>query len=124
MSGQTTTRDPVVPGNVMRTWVIDDDSPLIDVINPSAVTLLMTSEELKKDGGANGDAVALTFMPAAPASEKFAADGHPEKLVGGRVLHILSHFGKQNEKSDEFALQNLLLNFLMEGQRRNPKGVK
>jgi hypothetical protein len=124
--GGTALRDPGQPdanAKIERSWVIDDDSPLIEVTGGPNVVLLMTSEELKKDGGANADAVALTFLPAGPQSEKFAAEGHPEKLVGGRVMHVLSHFGKQQSREDEFALQNLLLNFILEGHRRHPKGV-
>jgi hypothetical protein len=124
--GETALRDPnqLPPGaKITRNWVIDDDSPVIEVTGGANVVLLLTSEELKAEGP-NREAVALTFLPSAPATEKFAGEGKPEKLQGGRVLHVLSHFGKQEAKEDEFALQNLLLNFLIEGNRRFPKGVK
>lgn len=125
--GETAMRDPnQLPANALitREWVIDDDSPLIDVTGGQNVVLLMTSEDLKKEGGPAADAVALTFLPSAPQTEKFAGEGHPEKLGGGRVVHVLSHFGKQNSQVDEFALQNLLLNFVLEAHRRFPRGVK
>lgn len=127
VDGGTAMRDPGQPeagAKIERQWVIDDDSPLIDVTGGANVVLLMTSEELKKDGGPTTDAVALTFLPSGPQTERFAGEGHPEKLQGGRVMHVLSHFGKQQSREDEFALQNLLLNFLLEGHRRFPKGVK
>jgi hypothetical protein len=125
--GGTSLRDPNQPeagANIERSWVIDDDSPLINVTGGNNVVLLMTSEDLRKEAGDAASAVALTFLPAGPQSEKYAGEGHPEKLQGGRVVHVLSHFGKQNSREDEFALQNLLLNFLLESHRRFPKGVK
>ena len=39
-------------------------------------------------------------------------------MTGGRVLYVLSHFGKQAATSDEYALQNLLINFLVEASER------
>ena len=39
-------------------------------------------------------------------------------MSGGRVMYVLSHFGKQKSKKDEYALQNLLLNFLLEASER------
>ncbi|HVY60245.1 MAG TPA: hypothetical protein VHF22_01275 [Planctomycetota bacterium] len=112
--GGTVLRAPPMPQKIERTWTIDDDSPYIEVVDRQRVTTLMESEVLAKEG--NG-AVAITFLPAG-GGEAAAAAGHPEKLVGGRVLHVLSHFGKQQNREDEFALQSLLLNFLMEANRR------
>jgi hypothetical protein len=74
------------------------------------------------------DAAAITFFPG--ASEKnvvgtggFEAD--PKKLVGGgRVVHVLSHFGKQSSSDGEFALQNVMLNFLIEANERRVKNKK
>ena len=37
----------------------------------------------------------------------------PEK-ASGKALHILSHFQRQATKQGDYALQNLLLNFLLE----------
>ena len=39
-------------------------------------------------------------------------------MTGGRVLYVLSHFGKQESNEDEYALQNLLINFLVEAADR------
>lgn len=116
----TVAREPGTPTEstpkIERSWMIDDDSPFIDVVNKAGVVTLMESDTLAKEGSG---AVAITFLPASgAAAEANATSGKPEKLVGGRVLHVLSHFGKQQTREDEFALQNLLLNFLMEANRR------
>jgi hypothetical protein len=34
---------------------------------------------------------------------------------------VLSHFGRQESQQDEFALQNLLLNFLLEAREHFPE---
>jgi len=76
-------------------WKIDQDSPSIQV-KSSAVKILMISPALEQSNKGNG-AVAITF-----------------KHVKGQVLHVLSHFGKQKSTEDEYALQNLMLNFILE----------
>ncbi len=118
----TVSREPGEPtdatAKIERKWTIDDDSPFIEVVNKGAVITLMESDVLAKDGHS---AVAVTFLPAGAQGESSATSGKPEKMVGGRVLHVLSHFGKQKTREDEFALQNLLLNFLMEANRRMKK---
>lgn len=118
--GGTVVREPAPMDNVkiQRNWKIDSDSPYIEVIDKNAVTVLMESDVLAKEGHS---AVAVTFLPAG-SSETGATTGRPDKLVGGRVLHVLSHFGKQESKEDEFALQNMLLNFLVEANRRYKGG--
>ena len=40
------------------------------------------------------------------------------KMTGGRVLYVLSHFGKQKSSEDEYSMQNLLINFLIEAYER------
>ena len=43
-----------------------------------------------------------------------------ELQPGGRVLHVMSHFGKQQGSSeDTFVLQNMILNFIMESNRQH-----
>lgn len=115
----TVSREPDAPetpaAKIERNWKIDADSPYIDVVNKGAVTTLMESDQLAKEGFS---AVAITFLPSAADSRIDTGATKAEKLVGGRVLHVLSHFGKQQTREDEFALQNLLLNFLMEANRR------
>lgn len=83
-------------------WHIDDDSPAIKVVG-KAVTILLRSQDLLEQAEGN-DAIAITFQPRGPK--------------GGAVLHVLSHFGEQKSEVDEFAMQNLLLNFLLEATRR------
>ena len=109
-------------------WVIDEDSPAIKIVNPKLVTLLLVSpkvNELAKNKGQ--DAVALTFVVG--QRKKKAKDDRPtthdpvdhrrtvHESSGGRVLHVLSHFGKQQSREDEFALQNILINFIVDANR-------
>ena len=75
-------------------WEIDSQSYLIKVENP-AVETLVDSADLQRC-----PAVAVSFAPAGP--------------TGGKVLHILSHFKNQATKQGDFALQSMLLNFMME----------
>jgi len=74
-------------------WDVDSGSYLIRVKSDRVVTLV-ESPQLPSHR-----AVAVVFRPA-------------EK--SGRVLHVLSHFAKQDDQYGEYALQNLLLNFLLE----------
>ncbi|MEM7165096.1 MAG: hypothetical protein AAF581_06495 [Planctomycetota bacterium] len=77
-------------------WKIDKESPAIHVKSKKA-TVLIASEDLK---AACGDpAVAVVF--------------HPKR---GTVLHVLSHFGKQNSRKDEATLENLMINFLLQAR--------
>ena len=102
-------------------WQVDDQSPNINIEKSREVTVLLVSPELKLEAGDSG-AIAVTFnynqsgavLTPTANSEKYL----PTKKTGGTVLHVLSHFGKQKEASDEFVLQNLLLNFLMEAAER------
>jgi hypothetical protein len=123
-------------------WKIDDESPAIRVNSQGAVSVLMRSEELGKKANGN-DAVAVTFRAGkgkpwvkrekegkrtlTGSSGKGWRRGRSrgrglwkERLPGGRVLHVISHFGKQQStKSDTFVLQNLILNFIIESNRQH-----
>lgn len=110
-------------------WKIDDESPNMEVLNKRAVTVLMASKKIADMREGHG-ALAITFggsrfipgtggkrgprtgIPVDGRGTKAGAGGAPM----GRVLHVLSHFGRQQTKEDAFALQNLLLNFLIEGR--------
>jgi len=130
--------DPTKPPS--HSWKIDDESPSVKVVSKE-VDVLMRSEDLGKamDGK---DAVAVSFRagkakPAALAKRKKARKGpvtgggaltgksrgksHWRELQpGGRVLHVMSHFGKQQGSSeDTFVLQNMILNFIMESNRQH-----
>lgn len=79
--------------------------------------------------GSEGDeAVAITFFPGATPKTVVATGGYEQdrtKMVGGgRVVHVASHFGKQDSKDDEYSLQNLMLNFLLEASERRAQKVK
>ncbi len=106
-------------------WSVDKGSPTVVVKDPEQVTSLIMSDYLREHFKGNGT-VALTFSLAkrnVPASE----GTHPQdraRMRGGRVLHVLSHFGKQSSSGDEYALQELLLNFLIEANERRLKPWK
>jgi hypothetical protein len=55
----------------------------------------------------------LAEAPELPKNNAIAVSFGPDKGTG-RVLHVLSHFDRQATKQGDYALQNLLLNFLME----------
>lgn len=113
-------------------WTIDDDSPAVSINDPRRVQVLMRSAEL--DALTKGlGTVALTFhvgrgKPKDIGGKREATGGGSkaarevateERLPGGRVLHVLSHFGKQRSQSDELAMRNLLVNFMLECARRH-----
>jgi hypothetical protein len=127
-------------------WKVDDESPNIVVNNKQAVTVLMESKKINDERGGQGAvAITFGGPKYIPGTEtttekkgKITEDGlktgvpPPQdgvpissdksgraKMVPGpmgRVMHVLSHFGRQANKEDEFALQNLLINFLLEGR--------
>jgi len=75
-------------------WEVDSGSYMIKVEKPSVVEVLVETGDVFRNAG-----VAVTISP--------------EKSTG-KVLHILSHFQRQATNQGDYALQNLLLNFLME----------
>lgn len=111
-------------------WKIDKETRTIRVKDDKKVVTLLASSDLAKSDS-NNDAVAVTWGvdPVATGGKKessrlTAVATGPEipqdrqKMTGGRVLYVLSHFGKQDSQVDEFALQNLLINFLVEANER------
>jgi hypothetical protein len=88
---------------VKHEWKIDNESPSIAVLSPKVEVLIVSSDLEKKCGD---PAVALTF-----SAKK------------GRVLHVLSHFGKQSSTHNEATLENLLVNFLIEVNVRLEKSA-
>jgi hypothetical protein len=115
-------------------WKIDNLSPSIRVVDPARVQVLLTSQELRGVANGNG-AVAVAFSPdTVPPGTTPPPVEEPRRgprTGGGRrgeatpvrrnglVVHVLSHFGKQHDEQDEFTLQNLLVNFLLEAQERH-----
>ena len=114
-------------------WKVDDESPYIEVKDKRKVTILMTSQKIG-DMTSGHPTVALTFggsysygkgealrkggRTTARNPGRSGAGRWVPGVVKGRVLHVLSHFARQHAKEDEFALQNLALNFLLESKAR------
>jgi len=131
MAGGTRAEDsPADFERLDHTWKIDQDSPTIKIKDKSKVTTLIYSKDVGALSGSNGsDAVAVTFIVSprgGPAADPVATGAPIEqdrtKMAGGRVLHVMSHFGKQKNLTDEYTIQNLLINFLIEASER--KGIK
>jgi hypothetical protein len=108
----------VEPGKyeeINHNWKIDDESPSIKITNKRKVKVLLASEELATKNKVDR-AVAVTF-PVGGNDDSTGA--LPLKSqTGGRVLHVLSHFGKQKNQKDGHTLQNLLLNYLIQANER------
>lgn len=75
-------------------WEVDSASYMIKIEKPSVVEVLVETGDVVRNPAV---AVAVT----------------PEK-GSGKALHILSHFQRQATSQGDYALQNLLLNFLLE----------
>jgi len=75
-------------------WEVDSASYMIKIEKPSVVDVLVETGDVVRN-----PAVAVTVTP---------------EHASGKVLHILSHFQRQATKQGDYALQNLLLNFLLE----------
>jgi hypothetical protein len=78
-------------------WEIDSGSYAIRIEKPSVEVLVETGDVSRHN------AVALAFTP---------------DKSSGKVLHILSHFQKQATRQGDYALQNLLVNFLAERAKK------
>ena len=107
-------------------WTVDALSPAIKVVDPARVEVLLFSPQLQAK---NPDLAPLAVVfspgaelapPAAPPRKRTGGGGAEATRVPrpGLVLHVLSHFGKQTAREDELALQNLLVNFLLEANSR------
>ena len=126
--GETVAEESPDFERIDHTWKIDKDSPVMKITGGNKVTVLIYSKDIAAIGKGS-DAVAITFVvsPKGPGGMDPVATGAPieqdrTKMSGGRVLHVMSHFGKQKTKEDEFTIQNLLLNFLIEASER--RGIK
>jgi hypothetical protein len=101
-------------------WKIDDESPSIKVRDKNGVQVLLSSPDLGKKY--KGDStVALTFVAGKGGRAQTVQSGRaydPLGMEGGRVVHVLSHFGKQNSEHEEYTLLNLLINFMTEANQR------
>lgn len=129
-AGGTVAEGPESPDfeRIDHTWKIDKDSPVMKITGGSKVTVLIYSKDVAA-AGKGSDAVAITFVvsPKGGGGMDPVATGAPieqdrTKMSGGRVLHVMSHLGKQKSQTDEYTIQNLLLNFLIEASER--RGIK
>jgi hypothetical protein len=79
-------------------WEIDSASYYVKVGRPE-VEALVESPDLQKHRS-----VAVTFSP----------EGGGHGRPAGKVLHVLSHFQRQATREGDYALQNMLLNFMLD----------
>ncbi len=123
-AGKTGTREEHPADPLSRRWTIEDDSPIIEIKDHEHVYVLIESEELTELTAGN-IAVAVSFRVGPKEDRKVTLTGGPSRATGewsrtskgGRVLHTLSHYGHQNSAEDGEALDQLLLNFLIEAQK-------
>ncbi len=102
-------------------WMIAPGGPAL-TFDPKKVVWLVDAPELalKK----KFTSVAVTFLYGCDQQllQQGVDTGGVYEELGqvrcGRVLCVLSHFGKQRQGEDSFALQNMLLNFLIEARDR------
>lgn len=118
---------------IRHNWQIDDESFELTIKNRSRVVSLLGSSDVKprsaEDKKKPLSIVALAFRPGSGKAGSIAVGkGKTPPGIPGVVVQVLSHFGKQHSDSDEFSLQNLLLNFLIDSNTarlgRSGKGRK
>lgn len=95
-------RGSTTPQRSLR-WEIDSSSYLIRT-ESAKVEVLVESQELSS----SCKAIVVTFRHDGEG----CVDGRESKA--GRVMHTLSHFADQVDRMGDFALQNMLVNFLVE----------
>ena len=99
-------------------WKIDGRSHLVKILGRGAIFPLVQCPALEKKHKAGVVAVTFRWDGSLIKNPKRAVTGAGSKPPeGGSVLHVLGHFKNQKDKSDKFALQQLLLNFILEKQR-------
>ena len=116
---------------IRHNWQIDDESFELTIKNRARVVSLLGSSEVKpRDPEEKKKPVSVVALAFRPGSGKTAPIGSGKLKAPpgtpGVVVQVLSHFGKQHSSEDEFSLQNLLLNFLIDSNtarlRRSGKG--
>jgi hypothetical protein len=106
---------------VKHHWLVDDESWALKIVDTAKTVVLLTSGKLQKKTNGEG-VVAFFFRPGGDVAKD---EGAVKKKVGrkrpraGLVLQVLSHFGKQESEDDEYALQNILVNFLIAANAQN-----
>jgi hypothetical protein len=118
---------------IRHNWQIDDESFELTIKNRARVVSLLGSSDVKPRSADDKkkplSIVALAFRPGSGKAASIAVGkGKTPPGAPGVVVQVLSHFGKQHSDSDEFSLQNLLLNFLIDSNtarlNRSGKGRK
>lgn len=140
----------VFSGGTRRVWKIPEDTASIRIVDPARVGALIVSEAIGglSSPRDDDDAAILecgtcgvktrapsssahpgcggTWTPWVPPPKPRAPAAGDDAAAAtfaagdGRVMHVLARFGSQNSQEDEFALQTLLLNYLIEATGRNP----
>ena len=95
---------PVQPqeSGIVIKWRIDNESPDIKLLNKEVVVLILSPQFINRSN------------PKGPVAVTFSVVDNNKDTPAGQVLHVMTHFDRQSSKTGEFALQNLLVNFLME----------
>ena len=104
---------------IRHNWQIDDESFDLTIKNRSRVVSLLGSSDVKpRSADDKKKPISIVALAFRPGSGKTASIGVGKSKTPpgtpGVVVQVLSHFGKQHSDTDEFSLQNLLLNFLID----------
>ena len=104
---------------IRHNWQIDDESFDLTIKNRSRVVSLLGSSDVKpRSADDKKKPISIVALAFRPGSGKMASIGVGKRKTPpgtpGVVVQVLSHFGKQHSDTDEFSLQNLLLNFLID----------
>lgn len=98
-------------------WKLEGRSHMVK--EGPGITRLITCPDLKSLGST---CVAFTFAYTSEGGGRPVTGRRPPKRPPGRVLWVSSHFKLQKDpKSDGFALQQLLLNFILDKQEQRRK---
>lgn len=93
-----------------------------EIVRPNAaITELVVSEQMGQLGSSNVVAFTFTYppTPGGGGRQQTGGGGGRRRPQGGVVLHVLSHWKLQeNDSGDGFALQQILLNMIVDKQDR------
>lgn len=102
-------------------WLIDEGGPSL-AYNPTKATALIEAPTLLLQRKPPAVAVVFAYAHGSKVEEGNLHTGgiyeELSRVQRGKVLCVLSHFKKQILGEDGFALQNLLINFLIEAKDR------
>lgn len=87
--------------------------------NPGITELVTSAQMADLSQGLHAVAFTFTFPPTAGGGRVATGGGRGRRPGGGVVLHVLSHWKLQEkDEGDGFALQQILLNLIVEKQER------